>query len=84
MSLMAANSCGHLANHLDIAPNHSSITFGISNSIATIAFIMCGPLTAELVVKSGGRWSPVFLITAALNACASVIYYSHSTASQLI
>ena len=33
MSLLAANSCGHLANHLDLAPSCSSITFGISNSI---------------------------------------------------
>ena len=33
MALLACNSCGHLANHLDVAPNHSAITFGISNTI---------------------------------------------------
>ena len=33
MSLLAFNSCGHLANHLDVAPSFSSITFGISNTI---------------------------------------------------
>lgn len=33
MGLLAFNSCGHLANHLDVAPNFSSITFGISNTI---------------------------------------------------
>jgi len=84
MGLLAFNSCGHLANHLDVAPNFSSITFGISNTIATISGIVCGPLTAELVVKSGGRWSPVFLIAAAVNFVGAIIYYSHSSANQVI
>lgn len=84
MALMACNSCGHLANHLDVAPNLSAITFGISNTIATIPGILIGPLTAELVVKSGGRWSPVFLIAALVNFVGSIVYYSHSTASQII
>jgi hypothetical protein len=35
MGLLAFNSCGHLANHLDVAPNFSSITFGISNTIVS-------------------------------------------------
>jgi hypothetical protein len=43
-----------------------------------------GPLTAELVVKSDGRWSPVFLIAAAINCVGAIIYYSHVTASQII
>jgi MFS family permease len=84
MALMAFNSSGHLANHLDVAPNYSAITFGISNTIATIPGIICGPLTAELVVQSGGRWSPVFLIAAAVNSLGAIIYYSHSGANQII
>ena len=50
----------------------------------TIPGIICGPLTAELVVQSGGRWSPVFLIAAAVNFVGAIIYYSHSGASQII
>jgi len=73
MGLMACNSCGHLANHLDVAPNYSAITG-----------IICGPFTAELVVKSGGRWFPVFLIAVAMNFVGAVIYQSHSTSSQII
>jgi hypothetical protein len=36
MGFMACNSCGHLANHLDVAPQYSAITFGISNTIVSI------------------------------------------------
>jgi hypothetical protein len=35
MAFLSFNSCGHLANHLDVAPNFSAITFGISNSIVS-------------------------------------------------
>lgn len=83
MALLAFNSCGHLANHLDIAPSFSAITFGISNTIATIPAIIGGPLTAELVVSSGGRWSPVFLIATMVNLVGAIIYYSHSAANQI-
>lgn len=83
MGLMACNSCGHLANHLDIAPNFSAITFGISSTIATIAGIACGPLTAEIVVKSGGRWFPVFWIAALMQLVGAIVYYSHSSSSQI-
>lgn len=84
MAFLAFNSCGHLANHLDVAPSYSAITFGISNTIATIPAIIGGPLTAELVVKSGGRWSPVFLIAAMMNCVGAIIYYSHSSANQIL
>ena len=84
MALLAFNSCGHLANHLDVAPSSSAITFGISNTIATIPAIIGGPLTAELVMSSGGRWSPVFLIAAAVNSVGAIIYYSHSASNQIL
>jgi hypothetical protein len=54
------------------------------NAKATISGILCGPLTAELVVKSGGRWSPVFLIAATVNFVGAIVYYSHSSAQQII
>ena len=45
---------------------------------------MCGPLTAELVTQSHGRWFPVFIIAAAVNLVGAVIYQSHSASSQVI
>lgn len=84
MGLSACNSSGHLSNHADIAPNHAGITFAISNTLATIPGIMCGPLTAELVTQSHGRWFPVFIIAAGVNFVGAVIYQSQSAASQVL
>lgn len=84
MGLCACNSAGHLTNHTDIAPNHAGITFAISNTIATIPGILCGPVTAELVTASHGRWFPVFVLAAAINFTGAVIYYSQSSASQVL
>ncbi|KAI4478821.1 hypothetical protein M0804_011567 [Polistes exclamans] len=80
MGLCACNSSGHLSNHADIAPNHAGITFAVSNTIATIPGILCGPLTAELVTASHGRWMPVFVLAAAINFTGAIIYQSHSSA----
>lgn len=84
MGLSACNSSGHLSNHADIAPNHAGITFAISNTLATIPGITCGPLTAELVTQSHGRWFPVFIIAAGVNFVGAIIYFSQSAATQVL
>lgn len=84
MGLLACNAAGHLANHADVAPTHAPLTFGISNTLATIPGILCGPLTAELVTQSHGRWFPVFVLAAAVNFVGAVIYGSQSSASPVL
>lgn len=84
MALCAANSAGHLSNHADIAPHHAGVTFAISNTIATIPGILCGPLTAELVVASHGRWFPVFLLAGTINFTAAMIYQTQSSAKPVL
>ena len=84
MSFCAFNSAGHLSNHSDVAPSHAGITFAISNTIATIPGILCGPVTAELVTQSGGRWLPVFSIAAGINFVGAVIYVGQSSATQVL
>lgn len=51
---------------------------------ATIPGITCGPLTAELVTQSHGRWMPVFVIAAGVNFVGAIIYLSQSAASQVL
>ncbi|XP_046330197.1 sialin-like [Haliotis rubra] len=84
LGLSACNSSGHLSNHAEVAPNHAGITFAISNTLATIPGITCGPLTAELVTQSHGRWFPVFIIAAGVNFVGAIIYLSQSAASQVL
>ncbi|CAH8625283.1 unnamed protein product [Heterobilharzia americana] len=84
MTLSAFNSAGHLSNHVDVAPNHAGTTFSISNFLATIPGIICGPLTTELVVTSGGRWFPVFILAGFINVVGAVVYVSQSATIQVL
>lgn len=84
MGLCSCNSAGHLSNHVDIAPNNAGTTFAISNTIATIPGILCGPITAELVTAGGGKWFPVFLVAALVNFFGALVYFSHSIATQVL
>ncbi|XP_053395417.1 sialin-like [Mercenaria mercenaria] len=84
LGLSACNSSGHLSNHAEVAPSHAGITFAISNTLATVPGILCGPLTAELVTQSHGRWFPVFIIAAGVNFVGAMVYLSQSAASQLL
>ncbi|CAH0549040.1 unnamed protein product [Brassicogethes aeneus] len=84
MGLFASNSAGHLSNHVDIAPNHAGTTFAISNTIATISGILCGPVTASLVHYSDGKWMTVFLGATAINLTGAFIYFTNSVATQVL
>lgn len=84
MAFCSFNSAGHLSNHADIAPNHAGVTFAVSNTIATIPGIMAGPLTAELVTQSNGRWYPVFILAAMINMLGSLVYVCQSSDKSLL
>ncbi|CAH8647770.1 unnamed protein product [Schistosoma margrebowiei] len=84
MTFSAFNSAGHLCNHVEVAPNHAGTTFIISNILATIPGIVCGPLTAELVITSGGRWFPVFILAGFINVVGAVVYISQSSTTQVL
>ncbi|KAH8865943.1 putative anion transporter 3, chloroplastic [Schistosoma japonicum] len=84
MTFSAFNSAGHLCNHVEVAPNHAGTTFIISNILATIPGIVCGPLTAELVITSGGRWFPIFILASFINVIGAVVYISQSSTMQVL
>uniref|UniRef100_A0A1Y1KHB5 Major facilitator superfamily (MFS) profile domain-containing protein n=1 Tax=Photinus pyralis TaxID=7054 RepID=A0A1Y1KHB5_PHOPY len=84
MGLLACNSAGHLSNHVDIAPNHSATTFAISNTIATIPGILCGPITAALVTAANGKWVAVFLGATFINLVGAFVYFGNSLATQVL
>mgnify|MGYP005983881925 FL=1 len=84
MGLSACNSAGHLSNHVDVAPNYAGTTFAISNTIATIPGILCGPVTASLVTAFDGKWMTVFLGATFVNLMGAFIYFTNSVATQVL
>ncbi|CAK9300999.1 unnamed protein product [Gordionus sp. m RMFG-2023] len=84
MAGSAFNSCGHLANHADLAPRRAGATFAVANTLAALPGMICGPLTAELVHAGRGRWFPVFWIAGLINVLAAVVYLGNSKASPIL
>lgn len=84
MGTIACNTAGHLSNHADVAPANAGITFAVSNTLATIPGILAGPLTADLVTQSHGRWSPVFMLAAVIDLTAAVVYVSQASANAVL
>ncbi|XP_077981495.1 uncharacterized protein LOC144436551 [Glandiceps talaboti] len=83
LGLCACNSSGHMSNHADVAPNHAGLTFAVSNTLATIPGIACGPVTAAIVDYTN-HWFPVFATASIVNLVGAIIYNSQSSASQVL
>ncbi|GFR69333.1 vesicular glutamate transporter [Elysia marginata] len=72
---------GFNVNHLDIAPRYASILMGLSNSVGTLAGMLC-PIVVQSITKDArghverakSEWQYVFLI-ASLIHFAGVIFY---------
>eukprot|EP01062_Namystynia_karyoxenos_P023523 TRINITY_DN19099_c1_g6_i1.p1 TRINITY_DN19099_c1_g6~~TRINITY_DN19099_c1_g6_i1.p1 ORF type:complete len:441 (+),score=79.25 TRINITY_DN19099_c1_g6_i1:68-1390(+) len=61
------------AGHGEIAPHCSGVTYGISNTFATVPSITAGPLTVWLLAHGGG-WSAVFNVTAVVCILGALLY----------
>ena len=71
-----------MANHGDVAPSHSGLTFGIANTIATIPGITAGPLTTFLVRHSS--WKAAWLLAAAINIAGALIFATYARTQNVI
>ncbi len=83
LGLGAFSFAGFASNHLDIAPRHAGILFGISNTAATIPGIIGVALTGYLVEVSG-TYASAFYLTAAMYALGLVIWQLFSTGERVI
>ncbi|KRY10330.1 Exosome component 10 [Trichinella patagoniensis] len=73
MGFLAFNSAGHLSSHADLCRTYAGVSFAISNTLATLPGLVVGPLTADFVMQSSGRWGPVFILAAMLNLVGSYL-----------
>lgn len=83
LGLGAFSFAGFASNHLDIAPRHAGILFGISNTAATIPGIIGVALTGYLVEVSG-TYASAFYLTAAMYAFGLLIWQLFSTGERII
>uniref|UniRef100_A0A7G3AT52 Sialin n=1 Tax=Lutzomyia longipalpis TaxID=7200 RepID=A0A7G3AT52_LUTLO len=76
VGLGAFANIGYMINPLDLAPNHASVIFGISNTVANIPGII-SPLLAGAIVtdKAREQWQIVFFIVVAINVIGCLVYW---------
>ena len=73
MGAAALSASGVSANHLDVAPRHAGVVFGVGNTAGTIAGLLAVPLFGA-VLQSGGSWALVFGIAGAFNVAGAALW----------
>lgn len=81
--LSSFSFAGFASNHLDIAPRHAGILFGISNTFGTIPGIIGVILTGYLVDVTG-TFAAAFYVTAAVYVIGLVVWQLFSTGERII
>jgi len=70
-------------NALDLAPRHSALVFGFSNTLATIPGVVGVAVTGWLLDLTG-TYSAAFVLTAAVSALGALIYAVFFDATPLV
>ncbi|MGB8326623.1 MAG: MFS transporter [Steroidobacteraceae bacterium] len=65
--------CGYAVGILDVAPRHSALLTGVSNTIGTIPGIVGVALTGWLVDVTG-TYAAAFMLTAAVSAAGALVF----------
>ena len=83
MALSSFSFAGFASNHLDIAPRHAGIIFGISNTAGTLPGIIGVALTG-LLVQTTGSYASAFYLTACMYALGLLVWQLYSTGERVI
>jgi len=83
MGLSSFSFAGFATNHLDIAPRHAGIIFGISNTAGTLPGIIGVALTG-LMVETTGSYASAFYLTAGVYALGLVVWQLFSTGERVL
>ncbi|PVD36714.1 hypothetical protein C0Q70_03700 [Pomacea canaliculata] len=75
LSFMGLNRSGFGVNHIDLAPRHAGVLYGLTNTVATvpgmIAPLIAGALTPN---RTAEEWRRVFFVCAALAVLGAILY----------
>ncbi|XP_076451310.1 sialin-like [Babylonia areolata] len=71
----ALNRAGYAVNHIDLAPRHAGVLFGITNTAATIPG-MIAPLVAGALTpnRTAEEWRTVFFVCAGVQVVGALIF----------
>ncbi|PVD36709.1 hypothetical protein C0Q70_03695 [Pomacea canaliculata] len=75
LSFLGLNRGGFLVNHIDLAPRHAGVIYGISNTVATVSG-MVGPIIVGSLAPNGTaeEWRHVFYVCAAVSVVGAMVY----------
>jgi hypothetical protein len=73
---------GVSASHLDIAPRHAGLVFGVGNTAATLAGLVAIPATG-FVLHHTGSWAVAFAIAALHNVVGAAVWAAWAGGSRL-
>ncbi|XP_025084617.1 sialin-like isoform X2 [Pomacea canaliculata] len=74
-SFLGLNTSAYCVNHIDLAPRHAGVLFGITNTAATIPG-MIAPLVVGALTPNGTaeEWRRVFFVCAGLAVVGAILY----------
>ncbi|PVD36708.1 hypothetical protein C0Q70_03694 [Pomacea canaliculata] len=75
LSFMGLGRAGFAVNHIDLAPQHAGVIFGIISTFGTISG-MVGPLIVGALTPTGTaeEWRHVFYVFAAVSVVGAMVY----------
>lgn len=74
---------GFAVNHLDIAPRHADVLWGITNTAGTLPGILGVAATGLLLDLTGG-YTATFLLAAAVNVVGALVWLVWATGEKII
>lgn len=86
VGVSGAAGAGFGANHLDVAPQHASITLAVANSVASLSGVLA-PLVVGAIVNPPhddlAHWRAAFAVSAAVSVCGWAVFLAFGEGARL-
>lgn len=79
----SAHVCGFKTSFLDLTSKHTGTLAGVSNTLATLSAMLSPIIAGKLLVVGPDGWVHTFVIIAAINVAACLVWVSFSSAESL-
>lgn len=83
LGLSSLTCAGFAVNHLEIAPDHADVLWGITNTAGTLPGIVGVIITGVLLDLTGG-YSATFVLVATVNVIGAAVWLAWATSRQIV